>query len=82
MIIEPFHSHHDWISSAEEWRYFDLHAIFLFLSWNIFGFIMIGSARWWIHYFRISYIIHTGFGLVITGFTLWLGMRALIYLKI
>lgn len=80
MIIDPFHEHHDWLTVAEEWRYFDLHGIFLFLSWNIFGFIMIGSARWWIDKFKISLILHITFGLIITGFTLWLGMRACIYL--
>ena len=82
LIIDPYYSQGNWLSIAEEWRYFDLHGILLFLSWNVFGFIMIGSARWWVHFYKISYIIHAGFGLIITGFTIWLALRAIFYLKI
>jgi hypothetical protein len=42
---------------------------------------MVGVNRWFGHYWRWYMFIHSFFGLVFTGLTIWLALRATLHLK-
>jgi len=56
-----------------------LHALFMWLNWNVLGFLLVGSVRWWAS--RKTILLHVGCGLSITCFSIWLSIRACVYLK-
>ena len=66
---------------SKEWRYFDLHGLLLFVAWNLLSFALIGSVRWFKNNWKVSTQVHVISGVIIAGLTVWLAIRACLYLK-
>ena len=62
-------------------RYYNIHALLLWLLWSLFSIVLIGSARWWRHHPKVMATTHALIGSLIIGLTIWLGMRASFHLK-
>jgi hypothetical protein len=64
-----------------EWRYFDPHCLLLFVSWNFLSILLVGVNRWCGHWWRWYMFIHSTIGLALTYLTIWLAIRATVFLK-
>ena len=40
--------------TKEEISYYNIHGILLYLAWNVFAFVMVGTNRWWRHKWKYS----------------------------
>ena len=66
----------------DEWQYFNPHCLLLFIIWNVLTIFLAGTSRWLSHYWRWYLAVHAILGSAFTSLTLWLGIRALLYLTL
>ena len=63
-------------------KYYNIHALLLWICWTLFSIILVGSARWWKHHPKAMNFLHIVCGLTVIGLTIWLGLRACFHLQI
>lgn len=54
-----------------------IHGASMWTSWCLFGFIMLGSNRWFLHYWKYNVMIHITTGILLTSITIVAGIFAI-----